>query len=343
MNLETARQAVDFLLANSDGLTEVVIVFFGGEPLLNFPVIEHITDYARRQAQSAGKRIDFSLTTNGTLLNGKIIEFLVDNRVSATVSLDGYGSDHDRFRRFADGRPSYELIRNKIGGLLSTAHARPTVARVTLTRGFADVSDTLDHLTEMGFHESGFAPVTSASPAYQLPQEDMARLLAQFGALSRRFVESALNGAFVGFSNIIDLLVSLHQGHVMNYPCGAGLGLFSVGTDGSLYLCQRFTGEEQYCMGTIFDGFRQQKLKSFRHEAQIGNKAECRTCWVRTVCTGGCYHEACVRQGSHLHPNRDYCEWIRQWSALGLEIYCQLASEKPEFLDVLSASRGYAI
>jgi uncharacterized protein len=339
---ETANRAVDFLLARAGALTELVIVFFGGEPLLNFPVIEQTVTYARQQADRAGKRVDFALTTNGTLLSSKIIDFLRANRISVTVSMDGCGKDHDRFRRFKDGRPSYDLVKKKIGGLLNPGSTRPVVARVTLTRGYADVSATLDHLFELGFVEGGFAPVTSGQAEFQLTAEDMNRLLKQFGALSQRFINAVLAGSFLGFSNIIDLLVSLHQGQVMNYPCGAGLGLFSVGTDGNLYLCQRFTGNEQYCMGSVFDGFRLDKLESFRDEARIGNKADCRVCWARTVCTGGCYHEACVREGSHLKPNRHYCEWIKQWTATGLEIYCQLASKRPDFLDMLSASRGYA-
>jgi uncharacterized protein len=136
-------------------------------------------------------------------------------------------------------------------------------------------------------------------------------------------------------------LVSLHQGEVMNYPCGAGLGLFSVSPLGRLYLCQRFTGNDAFHMGDIYQGFDQAKLARFRREAEISNKTDCRTCWVRTICTGGCYHEACVREGSHLKPNLHYCDWIKRWSEIGLEVYCRLATAYPDYLEKLCMSRGY--
>lgn len=341
MNTTTARKAVDFLIDRSDGLQDIVLVFFGGEPLLNFPVITQTVDYARQRAAEHGKRVDFALTTNGTLLTKDTIKFLQTHHIGVTVSLDGWQQIHDRFRRFPNGRPSYGLIRTNVQRLLGRSDNRPAVARVTLAESPENVSKILNHLLDLGFVEVGFAPVTTGHPEFQLNDRDMDRLLDQFAQLARDFLQAALGGKFYGFSNVIDLLVSLHQGEVMNYPCGAGLGLFAVAPGGELYLCQRFTGDDRYCMGTIFDGFNWKKLQRFRNEAEICNKGICRECWVRTVCTGGCYHEACVREGSHLQPNLHYCEWIRRWTEIGLEVYCRLASSRPEFLDMLCVSRGY--
>jgi uncharacterized protein len=341
MGNATARKAVDFLMERSDGLQDVVLVFFGGEPLLNFAVISATVDYARQKAAAKGKRVDFALTTNGTLLTTEMIDFLQAQQLSVTVSLDGWEQIHDRFRRFADGRPSYRVIRENVQRLLRRSPNRPAVARVTLAQNAENVSEILDHLLALGFVEVGFAPVTTGHPEFQLSDRNMDRLLEQFRRLAGDFCQAALEGRFRGFSNVIDLLVSLHQGEVMNYPCGAGLGLFAVAPEGQLYLCQRFTGDERYCMGSISEGFDREKLERFRNEAEIRNKAACRECWVRTVCTGGCYHEACVREGSHLQPNRHYCDWIKRWTEIGLEVYCRLASSRPEFLDMLCASRGY--
>jgi len=341
MGVRVAKKAVDFLLDRSGNFEEVVLVFFGGEPLLNMRTIRSVTEYAERMGKERGKRVNFALTTNGTLLTDRNIDFFEEHNVGVTVSLDGFEEVQDRYRRFPDGSPTYRVVLPRVRRLLEKARKRPVVARVTLVEKPGDLSATLDHLLGLGFVEAGFSPVTTGHPDFQLNNGQMDLLLDEFRRLAERFLEAVRERRFFGFSNLIDLLVSLHQGEVMAYPCGAGLGLFSVDARGRLYLCQRFTGQRAFCMGDVFHGFDEEKLAKFREEARIENKEECRSCWARTLCTGGCYHEACVREGSHLRPNTHYCEWIRKWTELGLETYCRIAAGWPEYLDLLSLSRGF--
>lgn len=341
MGARVGKKAVDFLFDHCGNFEEVVLVFFGGEPLLNMRTIRSVTKYAERLGRERGKRLNFALTTNGTLLNDRNIAFFEEHNVGITVSLDGVQEVQDRYRRFRDGSPTYRVILPRVRRLLEKARKRPVVARVTLVKTPGDLSARLDHLLGLGFVEAGFSPVTTGHPDFQLNNGQMDFLLDEFRRLSERFLKAVTEGRFFGFSNLIDLLVSLHQGEVMAYPCGAGLGLFSVDARGRLYLCQRFTGQEAFCMGSVFDGFDEEKLAKFREEARIENKAKCRSCWVRTLCTGGCYHEACVREGNHLGPNTHYCEWIKKWIEIGLETYCRIAADRPEYLEMLSVSRGF--
>jgi uncharacterized protein len=341
MSLEVAEGAADFLFEHSGPLEEVVFVFFGGEPLLNLETIRCVVDRATSQAEGSGKKVSFALTTNGTVLNDEVARFLDDKGIGVTVSMDGFQEVHDRYRRFPDESPSYGVILPRVKELLRTAKRKPVVARVTVAHEPDRVGQVLDHLLGLGFVEVGFAPVTTGHPDFQLDEQGMDRLLAEFKDLAEAFLHAALQGRVLGFSNLIDLLVSLHQGEVMNYPCGAGLGLFSVDPQGDLYLCQRFTGQDAFRMGDVFEGFDGDRLDRFREEADISNKEACKNCWARTICTGGCYHEACVREGSHLRPNLHYCEWIRKWTEVGLQTYCRIAADRPEYLDMLCASRGY--
>jgi uncharacterized protein len=341
MSREVAQRAVEFLVEHSGPLEELVIVFFGGEPLLNFEIIRFVVELATEKAKEARKRVSFALTTNGTVLTDEVVRFLDEKGIGVTVSMDGNQAVHDRYRHFPGGGPSYEIILPKVKRLLERPHSRPVVARVTVAEQAGRVREILRHLIGLGFLETGFAPVTTGHSDFQLDDAAMDQLLEEFKGLATEFVEAAKEGRFLGFSNLIDLLVSLHQGEVMNYPCGAGLGLFSVDPEGRLFLCQRFTGQEDFRMGDIFEGFDRERLARFRQEAEISNKQECKECWARTTCTGGCYHEACVREGSHLKPNLHYCGWIRKWGEVGLQAYCEIAAERPEFLDMLSMSRGY--
>ena len=161
MSEETARQAIDFALRES-GKTAMV-TFFGGETLMNFPVLQKTVTYARARAAEVGKDIDFSLTTNATLLKPDVIEFLANERIGVTISIDGPQEMQDKFRVFSNGKGSYELVAPKIKALLARHKARPIGARVTLTRQTLDVVKIYQHLhDEMGFWEVGFAPVTTA-------------------------------------------------------------------------------------------------------------------------------------------------------------------------------------
>ncbi|MCP4686485.1 MAG: radical SAM protein, partial [Desulfobacterales bacterium] len=183
-----AERAVDFLLERSGPLDAATLVFFGGEPLLNFQLITRVVDYATRAASDRGKTIDFAITSNGTLFTEEVVAFLHENNVGVTVSMDGLPRVHDRYRRFPDGSPSYDRILPGVKRLLRDRGRKPVVARVTTAGEPRDLSAALDHLLDMGFSEAGFAPVTTRDPAFQLDPGKMDRLLGEFTALSDRFL-----------------------------------------------------------------------------------------------------------------------------------------------------------
>ncbi len=341
MSIEVAEKAIDFLLDHSGNLQEVIIVFFGGEPLLNFDLITTVVASARKKAAKRGKKVDFALTTNATLLNDETVAYLIENDIGVTISIDGNEVEHDRYRRYISGAPSYQSILPGLKKLLHGKSKKPVVARVTVAGAATNISERLDHLLSLGFSEVGFAPVTTNDPNYQLDEKEMQHLLDQFKALTEKFIHSAKKGAFYGFTNIVDNLVVLHEGERKDYPCGAGLGLFSVDPKGRLYPCQRLTGERLSLMGDIFKGFNRSVLDRFRKTSILDEKEECSDCWVRKICAGGCYHEALVREGSLRRPNIHYCQWIKAWVQLGLEVYGRLVVECPDYLDKLSLLRGH--
>ncbi len=209
--------------------------------------------YARRRAAEVGKDIDFSLTTNATLLRPDVIEFLADERVGVTISIDGPEEMQDKFRVFNNGAGSYAVAAPKIKALLARHRSRPIGARVTLTRQTLDVRKIYRHLTEeLGFWEVGFAPVTTAPGRdYAISDGGFDHLLAQFRDLAGDYLEAALQNRHHGFSNIRETLQELHHGHAKAYPCGAGIGLMGVSTDGEVALCHRFAGSEDHSLGNV--------------------------------------------------------------------------------------------
>jgi uncharacterized protein len=332
MSEATAREAVDLLLKESGRVAHMT--FFGGETLLNFPVLKSTIAYARERAAQVGKMIDFSLTTNATLLRPDIIDFLAANEIGVTISMDGPKDLQDKFRVFHNGTGSYEVVAPKIKELLRKHRTRPIGARVTLTSETIDVTRIYRHLTEeFGFAEVGFAPVTtSPQQQYAIGNTGFDRMLGQFRELGLEFLEHAVENKHHGFSNVKDTLEEIHKGVSKAYPCGAGLGLLGVSTDGDVAVCHRFAGSDQHKLGTVKTGIDRAAQAEFLEQHHIAEKTDCHTCWARPLCSGGCYHEAHVRYGTTRRPNLHYCEWIRGWTDTCLQIYGELAVRNPEFI-----------
>ena len=334
MTEATAREAVDFMLQEAGASPRAHLTFFGGETLLNFPVVKATVAYARQRAAETGKRVDFGLTTNATLLRPEIVEFLIENEVGVTISIDGPKEMQDRFRVFHDGSGSYEAVMPKIRDLLRKHRGRPIGARVTLTKQTLDIRRIYRHLTEeIGFAEVGFAPVTTAGGRdYAIEDEGFDHLLAQFRDLAQDFLEAALQNRHHGFSNVKETVEEIHKGVSKAYPCGAGLGLMGVATDGDVSLCHRFAGSDAHRLGTVRDGVDRDAQRQFLERHHLDDKTDCRTCWARPLCAGGCYHEAHTRYGTTERPNLHYCEWIRGWTETCLKVYGEIAVGNPSYL-----------
>ena len=334
MDFDTARQSVDYLFTSSAGRRAIHITFFGGETLMNFPLLKQVVDYASEKAAEEHRSIDFSLTTNATLLTPSIIAYLSENRIGVTVSMDGAKESHDKFRVFANGRGSYDIIEPRVRALIKDHKTRPITARVTMTSQAMDVLGTYKHLKhDLGFHEVGFAPVTtSPNRLYSIDEPGLDSVLAQFHALADEYLEHALRGEHHGFSNVSDTLAELHQGVSKSHPCGAGLGLVGVGPSGDIAPCHRFVDSDAHTLGHISTGLDRDRVNDFLSRGHINTKTDCSRCWARPVCAGGCHHEAYVRYGDTGHPNLHYCDWIRGWTHACLEIYGAIAARNPSFL-----------
>jgi uncharacterized protein len=105
-----------------------------------------------------------------------------------------------------------------------------------------------------------------------------------------------------------------------------------VATNGDVALCHRFAGSDDHRLGDVHGGVSWERQQAFLESHHIAEKTDCRSCWARPICAGGCYHEANTRYGSTERPNLHYCEWIRGWTHTCLEIYGEIAVRNPAFL-----------
>ncbi|NMF89001.1 quinohemoprotein amine dehydrogenase maturation protein [Aromatoleum petrolei] len=342
LDLETAKKGIELLLREGAKRSQVNVVFFGGEPLTNMPLIRAITAYAEDRCREEGKQLDLSLTTNATLLTEEIVDYFDEHRFGVSISMDGPQAIHDRRRRTIGGKGTYEVVAAKTRMLLSRYKSRPVGARVTLTAGYSDVSAIHHHLKdEIGFAEVGFAPVTSNPvTTFNLVGDELRGVFDSMKSLGREYVEAAIRGENTGFSNMHQMLSDLYEGRRKALPCGAGVGLLAVDHKGELNLCHRFTGSELPTFGNVDSGIAKVELGAFLEHALDRSERGCATCRIRNLCSGGCYHESYANFSDPHSPVYHYCELLREWVDFGIEAYLEILEKNPAFLHRHVANRS---
>lgn len=335
MSLETAKQSIELMLAESPHEKRFSVVFFGGEPLSNIKLIRAVVDYCETRFAQLGKQVDFVMTTNATLLTDEIVDWLDAHRFGLSISMDGPEAIHDRNRRTVGGKGTYRTVSDKARKLLARYTARPVGARVTLTHGTIEVERIWDHLfNELGFAEVGFAPVTSGDiDTFNLSVDELHEVFAGFRRLGERYLSEALQGRATGFSNLHQLITDLHEGQRKALPCGAGLKMLAVDHEGGLNLCHRFTGSSLPTFGDVKTGIEKQALGEFLDQRLDRTGTGCETCRIRNFCAGGCYHESYARYQDPIHPTYHYCELMRDWVDFGIGVYSEIMARNPSFID----------
>lgn len=341
MAFDTAVRSLDLLLKESPDQKTYNIVFFGGEPLSNLRLIRDVVEHAEPRFAELGKAVNFSLTTNATLLTEEIVDWLDAHRFGLTVSMDGPKALHDRNRKTVGGKGSYDVVAAKSRMLLDRYRSRPVGTRVTVTAGVTAIEEIWDHLkNDIGFAEVGFSPVTSGPmTAFNLNGDELQEVFEGMKALGRRYHQEALQGRNIGFSNMHQMMQDLYEGRSKALPCGAGVGMLAVDHSGELNLCHRFTGSDMETFGTVRDGIARERLSGFIEARADRTGKGCSTCRIRNLCSGGCYHESYAHFTDPLKPTYHYCDLMRDWVDFGIGVYGDLIARAPEFFQTAIAPR----
>ncbi len=330
MKPEVAVELVDFLLDGTED-DKVMITFFGGEPLMNFEAVRAAISRGEERAGEIGKEIDFSLTTNGTLLTEDIIRYSNSHNIQLSISIDGTREAHDEHRKFIDGRGSYDFLVSNLSKLMKE---RQVPARATLTKNNIDVVAVVDHLLGLGFRQVGLAPVDTVNEEFALDEGEMGQLLDGFKVLARRFQEQSSAGKVYGFTNIINLMKLLQRGDTKPLPCGAGLKLMAASPEGDFYICHRFSGNEELRIGNLREGIDDRRREELLRSLLVDSKPACRSCWAKHLCGGGCYYLSDLHNGDLKKPHALTCKLLLQWYEFGIHVYFDLMRQNPAFLDM---------
>lgn len=328
MELETAKRAVEFLAKHSTTDTPA-ISFFGGEPLLNFPLIERLMTHIREVERNYHKQFSLGITTNGTLLDAKQKAFLLENNIACMVSMDGDQRVQDANRRFKDGSGSYQLVADKTKDLRAKGQA---TCRATVTRHSLDVAASFRHLTGMGFGKVFFDAAKNMMTDEEY--EEYSRQFVKFIGELKHMIEAGEYETAKKSSNLMNLLYFVHNAGLRKSCCGVGQSVAAIDIHGDIYPCQRFVCEKEYRMGSVFDsGLNQAVCSGFLDSVNIENHEQCQGCWAKNLCMGDCAYENLQMTGSVQQTDENVCQHRKDSYEAVIQLYLGLPEDFKQSLN----------
>ena len=299
MSFEVGKRAFDFLIENSGDRRNLEVDFFGGEPMMNFDVVKKLVAYARSIEKEHNKNFRFTFTTNGVLLDEEVMDFLNAEMSNVVLSLDGRREVNDHFRKDYSGKGSYDTIVPKFQRLVEKRGGKNYYVRGTFTHNNVDFTNDLFHMADLGFTELSMEPVVCPpNDPYALTEEDLPKLFEQYEILAKEMIKRKKEGRpFTFYHYMLDL---------KNGPCiykritgcGSGTEYMAVTPWGELFPCHQFVGDPKYSLGNIFDGIKNTDVQDEFRSCNAYAREECRDCWARLYCSGGCAANAYHATGS---------------------------------------------
>lgn len=330
MSAEIGKKAIDFLIGKSGTRRNLEVDFFGGEPLLNFDTVKQIVEYAREKESKTGKNFRFTITTNAVLLNEKNKKFINENMGNVVLSIDGRPEVNDRMRTRIDGRGTYSGILPKIKDMADSRGQDRYYVRGTFTRENLDFSRDVLHLADLGFKQISVEPVVAAKDTgFDIRQEDLPQLFGEYESLVLEYVNRHKESR--GF-NFFHFMMDLDHGPCVIKRlkgCGSGHEYLAVTPEGDLYPCHQFVGMEQFKMGNVKNSTDiDMTIRDMFAKQTIYSKSDCKECWARFFCSGGCAANAWQFNNCLDKPYKIGCELERKRVECALWAKVMEAAEK---------------
>lgn len=309
MTFETGKAAIDFLLNNSGDRVNLELDFFGGEPLMNFDVVKQIVVYARSREKEYNKNFRFTITTNGLLLTDDKIDFINKEMSNVVLSIDGRKEVNDRLRVRVDGSGCYDKILEGYKKLVSKRGDKDYYVRGTYTKYNLDFSNDVMHLYDLGFDQVSVEPVMAdENMPYAITEEDVDAISKEYEILAGKLEKIRADG---GFCNFFHFMLDLDQGPCAIKRlrgCGSGNEYIAITPDGDIYPCHQFVGIPEFKMGNLEAGTFDNSIKERFAKTHVYAKEDCKRCWAKFYCSGGCNANNFLYEGDILKAHKLSCK-----------------------------------
>lgn len=325
MPLEVAKKAIDFVISHSQNRKNIEIDFFGGEPMLNFPVVKETVAYAREEGMKHGKHFRFTITTNGLLINEEQMKYVNENMDNVVLSCDGRKEVHDKNRKTVSGEGTYDKVIDKFIKIANDRKQMDYYIRGTFTKDNKDFTKDVLHLADLGFKQISVEPVTldEKSPM-AIGYEDLPEIFREYELLAEEIIRREKSGE--NRFNFFHFMIDLDNGPCALRRisgCGAGCEYAAVTPSGDIFPCHQFADEPEYKIGNVLDGTYEMP-EQFR-DRDIYTVKGCDSCFAKFYCSAGCSASSLKYEKDLYQPYDIACQMQKKRVECAIAIKAALA------------------
>ena len=250
---------------------------------------------------------------------------------NVVLSLDGRKEVNDNMRPTVNDKGSYDVIMPKFKKLVEKRDKdKYYYIRGTFTRDNLDFGEDVLHFADEGFASTSVEPVVGdESNPYALRKEDMEKVFAEYEKLAKKYAKRKLEGENFTFFHFV---VDLNQGPCVIKRitgCGAGNEYLAVTPNGDIYPCHQFVGNDDFKLANIMDEevVIPQEISDMFRDAHVYSKEDCKTCWNKFYCSGGCHANAINFNNDIRKPYELGCEMQKKRTECSIMIQAKLMLE----------------
>lgn len=357
MSINTAKKAIDYYMKlhqkriDSGFKRKPIITFYGGEPFLEFRLMQQVVEYCKEKKYNPR----FFATTNATLLNDEMINFIIDNEIVMTFSLDGFKENNDRNRVFFDGKGTFDIILKNVMRLQDEKKKRNIVQAISFSCCFDSYTDMRKVVDFFDQNHAVFYPYNiiyseiekyntiyydSCDIAYKEGRikESPKTLESSIKYLEKEFLKYAVNGHEIDKVGLLYLFMGViniiwrSKGRLLDtkLACTPGSKI-AVSPEGEFYVCEKMS--QIYSIGNVDSGIQIKQVNELYKKYMEIRKEYCKDCSISRLCPV-CYMH--LAKDDTLEFNEEMCRDNKKSIMNSLKTVFSVLEKNPDAFDLLS-------
>jgi uncharacterized protein len=317
ISIEKTLPQLRFFLEKLDSGETFSVNLLGGEPLLYPEGVRLIAEYLREETQQRQLKLDLSITTNGTLIKPEVAQVLSQNRISVIISMDGDKKQTDAQRPTKTGESSFDLVQQSLEHLKSVRSQIPRLAfHGVFGKSNLDLQTAYETFTQLGADQFDFT-FDHDEPSQEVSEAFTKALLQVAATAYFRGGEKALRQ--IGFFDTI--FSRLDERAPVRHYCGSGQTYLMIDAKNQVFTCPWDVGKPELQVGSGTD-LSQSRLTPYQGDL-IEKNNDCRSCWVKNLCGGGCMYLHKNRTGNKNSVDSVFCDRQRSLISMAISYYYQ--------------------
>ena len=315
MTESIAYQALEIAFLNVEKHKDrrLWVDFVGGEALISFVFLQHLTDFINETALKRNIQVSYSITTNGSIMNFEIMKWIIENKIQIKLSIDGNQEIHDKNRRTPTGKGSYSQIIENINMFRECEQKTQhwiQAAHVITQNNYYAVFQSIKHL----YNDLKFTVIDSSMDVTSRWSRDQLNLLAEeWEKVLCYYIQMKNSERPFLWGEIIDFLEYKNDNKNARF-CGVGIVQIYVKTNGKIYGCAANLGENG-CIGHVEKGFCTKRIEEIRKMTNCST--DCEKCKINKKCQSRkCIMNRLVYSGNTNMNNPNNCYFEHKKLAL---------------------------